>query len=186
MNTIDQAFQAVQREDFLPEEVRSHAHADRPFSIGYGQTNSQPSTVRAMLEWLEVEEGQSVLDVGSGSGWTTALLAKLVGKKGHVYAVELVPELAQFGQENCERVGITNAAFYEAEKEFGLRRFAPYDRILVSASANSLPDELLEQLHAPGRMVIPVGNSIYEVDKDEKGDIDIKEHYGFVFVPLVP
>ena len=183
---IDEAFKAVHREDFLPEEVRSHAHMDKPFPIGYGQTNSQPSTVRIMLEWLEPHEGQNVLDVGSGSGWTTALLSKLVGKSGEVYAVELIPELVELGRMNCENAGITNVGFFRAGKAFGLPGHAPYDRILVSASASTMPDDLLKQLKSPGRMVVPIKNSIYEVEKSETGDLEIFEHPGFIFVPLVP
>lgn len=185
MHTVEDAFHAVAREDFLPEEYRSHASSDRPFPIGYGQTNSQPSTVSAMLDWLEVEEGQKVLDVGSGSGWTTALLSKLVGKNGHVYAVEVIPELVEMGRMNCENVGVTNAEFYKAGQTFGLPRHAPYDRILVSASADDIPFELLDQLASPGKMVVPVGNSIFEIEKDKTGVTDIIEHYGYVFVPLI-
>ena len=84
MSTVQEAFQLVDRKLFLPEEERWRAHLDRPIPIGYGQTNSQPSTVRAMLEWLDAEEGDKILDVGSGSGWTTALLSRLVGKTGEV------------------------------------------------------------------------------------------------------
>lgn len=182
---VDDAFETVYRQDFLPEEVRSRAHEDRPLPIGYGQTNSQPSTVRQMLVWLDVEPGQRILDVGSGSGWTTALLSQLVGKDGTVHAVELVPELVQYGRENCERVGITNATFHEAGEALGLRQLAPFDRILVSASASSMPTDLFEQLAAPGKLVVPVGNSIYEIEKDTMGEITTTEHTGYVFVPLL-
>lgn len=181
---IQDAFEAVDRKDFLPEEYRSHADEDRPLPIGYGQTNSQPSTVRQMLEWLDVEPGQRILDVGSGSGWTTALLGKLVGKSGHIYAVELVPELVDFGRSNCEAAGIRNVEFHEVGETIGLPSHAPYDRILVSAGASRLPDELLEQLKSPGRLVIPVGETIYEIDKDEAGKLTKTEHHGYVFVPL--
>lgn len=186
MERVDRAFETIDRKDFLPEEVRAHAASDRPFPIGYGQTNSQPSTVRAMLEWLEVEPGQKVLDVGSGSGWTTALLSNLVDKTGEVYAVEAIPELVEYGRQNCEIVGVTNARFYQAGKTFGLLEHAPYDRILVSASAYEMPRELIDQLAVPGKMVIPVGDSIFEVEKDEAGTIEMVEHPGFIFVPLVP
>lgn len=182
---VDSAFELVHRQDFLPEDVRSRANEDRPLPIGYGQTNSQPSTVRQMLEWLDVKPGQSILDIGSGSGWTTALLSRLVGEKGAVHAVELIPELVEYGRENCERIAVTNATFHTAGKTFGLPDRAPYDRILVSASATHMPTDLFEQLAAPGKMVVPVGNSIFEVEKDMMGQIREIEHTGYVFVPLI-
>lgn len=114
MSKLDAAFAATPRGNFLPESERSQAGWDMALPIGYGQTNSQPLTVRLMLEWLEVQEGQKVLDVGSGSGWTTALLACLVGETGRVIAVEKVPELVEFGQENCRRIGVDNAEFHAA------------------------------------------------------------------------
>lgn len=182
---VDEALNAVDRRDFLPEEVQKHAHEDRPLSIGYGQTNSQPSTVRVMLEWLNVLPGQKVLDVGSGSGWTTALLSKLVGKTGYVHAVEIVPELVDYGRDNIDRAGVTNTAFHEATKDLGLPKYAPFNRILVSASTATLPSELVHQLTAPGKMVIPIGETIYEIEKDQSGAVTETHHYGFVFVPLI-
>ncbi len=185
MMTINEAFRLVPRSGFLPGNVSADADFDVPLPIGFGQTNSQPSTVGQMLEWLKVEPGQTVLDVGSGSGWTTALLSKLVGGEGRVYAVEIIPELVKFGRDNCARAGITNVRFYQASKVFGVPRHAPYDRILVSASASKFPTSLLDQLAAPGKLVAPVGNTIYEVAKDMKGSVETTEHPGYVFVPLI-
>ncbi len=88
MSRLDRAFQKIHREDFLPEKFQGHAEMDTPIPIGFGQTNSQPSTVYQMLKWLDARKGDRVLDVGSGSGWTTALLAAIVGQKGYVYGVE--------------------------------------------------------------------------------------------------
>lgn len=185
MVRVREAMRAVAREHFLPDNVKADAPADVPLPIGYGQTNSQPYTVRSMLEWLDVRAGQRVLDVGSGSGWTSALLAHLVGGNGTIYAVELVPELLAFGRDNCRRFGATNIEFYRAQKVFGLPKHAPYDRILVSASAAELPVSLVEQLAAGGRMVVPVGSSIWEIIKDRQGGVHRKRHYGFMFVPLI-
>lgn len=185
MKSVDDALHHVHRRDFLLEDVKERAELDAPLPIGYGQTNSQPYTVRLMLEWLEVEEGQKVLDIGSGSGWTSALLAHLVGDKGSVYAIETIPQLVEFGRKNCEKLGIKNVKFFEAGEELGLPKYAPYDRILVSASAGQFPEELLDQLAAPGKLVIPVGETIYEVEKDSSGNITTDEHPGYVFVPLV-
>jgi protein-L-isoaspartate(D-aspartate) O-methyltransferase len=158
---------------------------DSPLPIGFGQTNSQPTTVRMMLDWLEVKPGNKILDVGSGSGWTTALLGKLSGPKGRVYAVEIVPELVAFGRANCERIGVTNARFYQAKKRLGLPRYAPYQRILVSAAAREVPKELLEQLAPAGKMVIPVNYDVLEIEKRPDGQVDTIPHGGFAFVPLI-
>lgn len=185
MERVREAMQAVARENFLPSDVKPNAAADVPLPIGYGQTNSQPYTVRRMLEWLDVREGQRILDVGSGSGWTSALLAHLTGEHGTVYAVELVPELLAFGRDNCQRYGATNIEFCPAQASFGLPEYAPYDRILVSASAAELPAGLLDQLAIGGTMVVPIGSSIWEITKDRRGEVHRKKHPGFMFVPLI-
>jgi protein-L-isoaspartate(D-aspartate) O-methyltransferase len=155
-----------------------------PLPIGFGQTNSQPSTVRFMLERLEVQPGDKVMDVGSGSGWTSALLAQLVGDKGRVYAVEKIEELVKFGRENCQALDIKNVSFFQASSRFGLPGLAPFDRILVSASASELPQELCDQMKTGGKMVIPIGGSLLEIEKLESGEFSTYEHKGFAFVPL--
>lgn len=182
---LDQAFHAADRREFLPDEMRVMAYQDAPISIGFGQTNSQPYTVRSMLEWLDPQKGEKILDIGSGSGWTSALLAYLVGKNGVVYAVERIPELYSFGAENCRRLGINNVHFFQATVELGLPKYAPYDRILVSAAAQEIPSELIKQLKSGGRMVVPVLNSIFVVDKKPDQQIVANEHPGFTFVPLL-
>jgi protein-L-isoaspartate(D-aspartate) O-methyltransferase len=186
MKSVTEALQAVRRRDFLLKEVKERAELDAPLPIGYGQTNSQPYTVQVMLEWLEVDEGQKVLDIGSGSGWTSALLSYLVGDEGRVYAVEVVPELLEFGRDNCDKLGIENITFFQADKMIlGLPEHGPYDRILVSASAENMPEELFDQLASPGKMVVPVAETIYEISKDDSGVITKLAHPGFVFVPLI-
>ena len=183
---IKQAFENVNRADFVAARYCSQVDIDAPLPIGYSQTISQPTTVKMMLEWLDTKPGEKVLDVGSGSGWTTALLSDIVGSNGKVYAVERVPELKKFGEQNCQKVGLQNVKFYLAEKDIlGLPTYAPYDKILVSASADNLPQELVEQLKIGGKIVIPIGNSIFEISKKSAKDIETIEHYGFVFVPLI-
>ena len=183
--SIDEAMEAVRRTDFLPAETKELGGFDTPLPIGYGQTNSQPTTVRLMLEWLDPQPGDKILDVGSGSGWTTALLSCLAGPKGRVYAVEKVPELVDFGAENCRRFGVKNASFFAAGKTFGLEEHQPYDRILVSAAAGELPAELIKQLKIGGTMVIPVNHSIFVIHKTGNDSYEEEEHPGFVFVPLL-
>lgn len=183
---VGHAFRDVRRADFVLPKYLDEVEIDAPLPIGHGQTISQPTTVKMMLEWLKAKPGEKVLDVGSGSGWTTALLSKIIGVKGKVYAVERIPELKEFGQKNCIKAGMNNVKFYLADsKTFGLPKFAPYDRILVSASAEELPQELIEQLKIGGKLVIPVNDRILEITKKTKDDISIIEHYGFVFVPLI-
>ena len=182
---VDSAFKAVDRANFVREDTKPYAHFDTALSIGHGQTISQPFTVRLMLEWLDARPGQKVLDVGSGSGWSTALLSHIVGTKGKVYAVEKIPVLVEFGRQNCKRVGIKNAEFHEAGQTYGLPKHMPFDRILVSAAASQLPNELVEQLKIGGKMVIPIGYSIFEVTRMGEDDFEAKEHEGFIFVPLI-
>ena len=185
METIDSAFDAVPRKEFLPKQEKSYALMDIPLPIGFGQTNSQPTTVRLMLEWLDVKKGQKVLDVGSGSGWTSALLAYLVGAKGQVFAVERIRELVEFGRQNCQRNGIDNIEFVQSNNELGWPLNAPYNRILVSAATNELPIELMDQLSKSGRMVIPIGSEVHVIEKNEKGEVGRNIFTGFAFVPLI-
>lgn len=185
MDFIEKAFAKYPRQNFMPDSVKSQANWDMALPIGYGQTISQPTTVQMMLEWLEPEPGNKILDVGSGSGWTTALLSYLVGPKGKIYAVERIPELLEFGRNNCQNASIENAKFYLAGQEYGLPKFAPFDRILVSAAANKLPQTLLDQLKIDGKMVIPIQNDILEITKTSQKKFEIVKHSGFVFVPLV-
>lgn len=183
--TVDQAFSAISRREFMPPEVKELADFDHAAGIGYGQTISQPTTVKRMLNWLDVKPGQKVLDVGSGSGWTTALLAYLAGAKGRVHAVELVPELVKFGRDNFKSTGLSNAVFHQAGKQLGWPQAAPYDRILVSASATELPKALIDQLKPSGKLVIPINYDILEITKEPGGSTDIVTHPGYVFVPLI-
>ena len=185
VDRIDGAFRKVRRADFVIPELRGEADVDAPLPIGFGQTISQPTTVKFMLSWLDAMPGDQVLDVGSGSGWTTALLAYIVGPKGMVYAVERIPQLVKFGRDNCRRLGIENVFFFQAGRDYGLREHAPYARILVSASAQELPVELLSQLMITGKMVVPVQYDILEVTKTAEDEYRTRRHPGFEFVPLI-
>ena len=185
MDAVAAAFEAVSRSGFLPRTARAAAGEDRPIGIGYGQTNSQPRTVDAMLRLLDVEPGQRVLDVGAGSGWTTALLAHLVGPTGRVVGVELVPELTVWGERNLRRTAYDWAAIQQAVPGVvGVPGQAPFDRILVSAMARTLPPDLLDQLGDPGRMVVPV-DGVMTLLVRSGGSDRISEHGPYRFVPLV-
>lgn len=184
MSRIDEAFTLTDRKNFvLPQDI-DRSDEDTPLSIGYGQTISQPSTVRKMLEWLDAQPGDRVLDIGSGSGWTSALLSHIVGPTGKVFAVEVIPELVKMGEQNCQRFGIENVEFFQAGDQIGLPPYAPYDRILVSAAAREMHEELHDQLALNGKLVIPIQNTIFELTNTSNGWRQ-HTHPGFTFVPLV-
>lgn len=179
---------AVPRALFLPPELRSRAGVDSPLPIGVGQTNSQPSTVLDMLRLLDVREGQHVLDVGAGSGWTTALLAHLVGPSGSVVGVErqrslLAPARAALAGTVGREDG--RAEIREAlPGVLGAPADGPFDRILVSAAARHRPPALLEQLADGGVLVIPVRQRMLRIVR--RGDrLQETEHGAYLFVPLI-
>lgn len=184
---VDTAFTAVDRAEFLRPHDRAAADLDEPLSIGLGQTNSQPRTVRNMLRLLEVAEGQRVLDVGAGSGWTTALLANLVGPSGSVLGVELEPDLAVWGAENLSRQHAPWATIRAADPDvLGAPAELPFDRILVSAAARKLPVGLVDQLTDDGILVVPINATMTRVRRigPAAADADITTHGSYSFVPL--
>lgn len=181
---IISAFRAIDRVDFVPEESKSVAHDDTPVHIGYQQTISQPTTVAFMLELLGVQQGERILDIGSGSGWTTALLAHMTGEHGEVTGLERVEELVAFGQNNLAQYALNNAHIERAGTVLGKPKEAPYDRILVSAAARAFPNELLSQVKEGGVIVLPVRNAIWRVVRIEHQPV-IEKFDGFVFVPLI-
>lgn len=184
---VARAMLACPRAGFLRRHERRRAGEDVPLPIGHGQTSSQPSTVARMLRELDVPRGAHVLDVGSGSGWTTALLAHLVGPEGDVVGVELEPELAAWGGSNVEATGQPWARVVEARPGvLGVPEGAPYDRVLVSAEARELPAALVEQLAVGGRMVVPVRGEMLTVDRTgpAPADVTVRRHGAYRFVPL--
>jgi protein-L-isoaspartate(D-aspartate) O-methyltransferase len=185
---IIEAFSKVKRVDFVPEELRSAASANIPLPIGQGQTISQPLTVAFMLEKLDPHPGQKILDVGSGSAWTTALLGNIVGKKGKVIGIERIQSLCDFGKNNISKYHLIEGGRVKIVCADGTKGFineAPYDRILVSAEAREIPKDLKKQLKIGGKMVIPVKNSILLIEKISDKDFREVEFSGFAFVPLV-
>ena len=187
---IIEAFRKIKREDFLPKDIKEDASLNVPLLISHGQTISQPLTVAFMLELLQPKKGDKVLDVGSGSGWQTALLAELVGEKGKIYAIERIPDLMRFGEKNVSKYGFKNVEFICGDGTKGYKKGSPYDKIIVAAAAEiGIPDILLQQLKVGGRLVIPVGKyeqAMVMVDKVGKNDYQEKRFPGFQFVPLVP
>ncbi|MBC7073909.1 protein-L-isoaspartate O-methyltransferase [Candidatus Parcubacteria bacterium] len=185
---IIEAFQKIKREDFLPPEIKHLAQLNEALPIGFGQTISQPLVVAFLLELLQPKRGEKILDIGSGSGWTTALLSFLVGETGRVIGIEILPELFEFGKKNVQKYnflekGIAKMILGDGTK--GFEKEAPFDKILVSAEAKKLYCAWKEQLKIKGRIVVPIGNSIWLFEKQSETEFSSKEYPGFVFVPLV-
>lgn len=181
---VESAFRAVDRARFVPEESRGLAYLDTALPIGEGQTISQPTVVAYCLEWLSAEPGNCVLDVGSGSGYTTALLAHMVGLEGGVLGLERIPALVKMGAENLAGFHFPHARIERAGEKLGRPEEGPYDRILVSTAAEEIPQTFKEQLRNGGRLVIAVRSAICVVDR-RGNDFNTVCHEGFVFVPLI-
>lgn len=184
-SALAHALRAVPRSSFLPADGQDQAGVDAPIGIGAGQTNSQPRTVVNMLTLLDVRPGQRVLDVGTGSGWTTALIAELVGPTGRVLGVERIPELTTFGARNVAALRLDWAEIRQAiPGVLGLPDAGPYDRILVSAEAARVPSQLTDQLAPSGAMVVPVRGRMLRLTKGRRGLK--RETFGhYRFVPLI-
>ena len=174
------------------------AYEDHALPIGFGQTISQPLTVAMMLEWLQPKPGQKILDIGCGSGWTTALLSSIVGKKGKVIGIERIPELVDFARNNMKKCFMKIAStslpaealakagtVVQEDGSKGYAKEAPYDRILASAAGKDIPTEWKEQLKVGGRIVAPVKESVSVIDKLSSDKYQTIEHWGFAFVPLI-
>lgn len=178
---IISAFRKVKREGFVLEKYRDYAYVDEPLPILSSQTISQPYTVAMMTESLQPKSGQKILEIGTGSGYQAAILAEIVGSKGKIVTVERKKELADFAGQNLS--DYKNVIVIEDDGTLGCEKYAPYDRIIVTASSPDIPKPLIEQLKTGGMMVIPVGNEMFVIRK--KGRIE-KTFIGYYsFVPLI-
>ncbi|MFN2546659.1 MAG: protein-L-isoaspartate(D-aspartate) O-methyltransferase [Myxococcales bacterium] len=153
------AFARVPRRFFVPEEAQGESEADRPLDIGHGQTISQPFIVAAMTEALQLQGRERVLEVGTGSGYQTAILAELLPLSTTIRTAEIVPELSWRAQRVLRELGYDNVEFRIGDGALGWPEAAPYEAILVAAAPAVVPPALLEQLAPGGRLVIPVGPS---------------------------
>lgn len=189
--SVIEAFEKVDRKDFVPEELKDKAYLNAPLPIGYGQTISQPLTVAFMLELLQPEAGNKILEIGSGSGWQTALLAHVVSSgdsEGKVFSVELIPELMAFGRKNVSKYNFYKRGIVEFHSFNAVNGFpekAPFDRIISAASGGEIPPAWKEQLKIGGRLVAPVGGSIVLLTKKSETEFNAEEYPGFAFVPLI-
>ena len=182
---VIKAIEIVPRENFVPNEYKHKAYVDKPMPIGYGQTISQPSIVAIMLQELETRKTDLVLEIGTGSGYQTALLSNLVSK---VITLERIPELAESARNRLEASGYTNVQVIVTNDQVGWAQDAPYDAIVVSAGVPKLPHSLICQLSHRGRLIIPVGSmetqDLMKVSRtDQHFSVDALCHCRFV--PLI-
>ncbi len=180
------AFLEVPREEFVPPQMRIYAYEDAPLSIGFGQTISQPYMCALMTELLHPRPEDKVLEIGTGSGYQSAILSRLVKE---VYTIERIPELADRAKRVLKKLGYNNVRVKVGDGTLGWPEFAPYDKIIVTAGAPKIPEELLKQLKKGGRMVIPVGTRHSQVlkviSKFPDGRIIEEEDTRCIFVPLI-
>lgn len=180
------AFRKIKREYFISKRLVKSAYDDVPLPLIKGQTISQPTTIMIMLQALDLQKGDKVLEIGTGSGYNAALIAEVV-KPSMVYTTEVVGELVEFAKKNLRKSGINNVRIFHADGSKGLWEYAPFDKIIVTAGAPETPKQLLEQLKDNGVLVAPVG-PLYQQEmlriKKKGKKLDIKNLGSFVFVPL--
>jgi len=184
---VEHAIRQNPRHYFLPESSKNRAYENSPIPVMKNQTISQPSVVSRMTEWLDLKEGQKVLEIGSGSGWQCAILAKMVGK-GKIFTIERHDSLANFAKKNLENLGIKNAKIIHGDGRLGLPEESPFDRIMITAACKEIPKTLMNQLAMDGLLIAPVGEDIQSlilIRKTPKGFVEIKNQKGYVFVPLL-
>jgi len=187
---VIEAMKKVPREEFVLEAYRESAYLDEPLPIGYGQTISAPHMVALMTELLQPKRGDKVLEIGTGSGYQAAVLAEIVKPEGHVWSVERIAELAEFAKNNLRKTGYDKyVTVIVGDGSKGYEEQAPYDKIIVTAAAPTIPEPLLTQLKPGGRLLIPVGDLYMQilkiVDKDFEGRIKVRDNVPCVFVPLI-
>lgn len=182
-DAIQKFFLSLDRRLFVDGELKEYAQQDRALPIGFGQTISQPSLVAQMTEFLDLDNNCSVLEIGTGSGYQTAFLAEFGGQ---VFSVERIAELSHQAQTRLQALGYTNIRFKIGDGSLGWIEFAPYDRIIVTAGAGKVPDDLLEQLKPNGKLLIPIGEPGFQdlllLSKDQAGNFSMQSLGGVTFV----
>jgi len=179
------AFDVVSRHLFVPEAVRHRAYEDVPLPIGFAQTASQPSLQALYMHVLELQPTDRVLEVGTGSGYQTAVLAQLAQ---HIYSIERITELSARARTVLDDLRITNVALLVGDGSVGWSRYAPFDAILVAAASPGRPDALIEQLSPGGRLLVPVGDRTEQqltLFRNGGGEVETEEVTACSFVPLV-
>jgi protein-L-isoaspartate(D-aspartate) O-methyltransferase len=184
---VMEAMRAVPRDKFVPDELKARAFDNGPLPIGHQQTISQPYIVALMSDLLNPDENDVILEIGTGSGYQTAILSCLVKQ---VYSMEFIKELCESASTRLKQLGYHNVKTCTGNGHKGWPEHAPYDGIIVTAAATHIPPALVEQLKPGGRLVIPVGMSGFHqelmlVEKDQGGETQVKSVLGVAFVPLV-
>lgn len=182
------AFNAIDRADFVPEELKRNAYINAPLSIGHQQTVSQPQTVAFMLELLQPKPGHKILDIGSGSGWQTALLAHVVGPKGKIFGLELIPELYEQSIVNITKYDYIKKGvvkLYNQSAVEGLPKQAPFNNIISAAEVTTVPRAWKDQVKTGGHIVVPQNNNLILLTKKASNNFEEEEFPGFAFVPFV-
>lgn len=208
---VIEAFKAIDRKDFMPEEIKEQAYLNEALPIGNRQTISQPLVVAFMLELLAIKPGEKILEVGTGSGWQTAIMAEIFSrhqvispenaslqgetmvlntenKPTPIISIERILDLHNFAKINIAKYNFLGKGMVKlclGDGSAGYAEGAPYDKIIAGASAEVLPESWKEQLKIGGRIVAPVGEKIVVLDKVSKDEMEKKEYFGFSFVPLV-
>jgi len=186
-DNVESAFRNIPRHEFVPKSELDRAYYNEPLSIMKNQTISQPGVVTRMTEWLDVKDGQKILEIGTGSAWQTAILSYLVGT-GTVYSMERHSKLVKFARNNLEKLGIDNVHIILDDGTLGYPDASPYDRIIITAACTEIPLPLLEQLGENGLILAPVGDlsqSLVLLKKTSEGIIEIKNQPNYIFVPLL-
>lgn len=183
---VRNALWKVPREQFVPDRQKRHAYENRPLPIGYAQTISQPLIVAIMTEMLQIEPGDRVFELGTGSGYQAAVLDALGAE---VYSVEIVPELGERARRTLDRTGHPNVQTRIGDGYFGWEDVAPFDAIIVTAASDHIPPPLIRQIKPGGRMLIPVGSryvtqKLVLVSRDTDGVITTRELIPVTFVPV--
>ncbi len=186
-DNVESAFRNIPRHEFVPISELDRAYDNEPLSIMKDQTISQPGVVSRMTEWLDVKDGQKILEIGTGSAWQTAILSYLIGT-GTIYSVEIHSELVKFAKENLEKFKLGHAHVILGDGSLGYPQASPYDRIIITAACTEIPLPLLEQLGDNGLIIAPVGDSsqsLVLLKKTSEGIIEIKNQSNYIFVPLL-
>ncbi len=186
-SNVESAFRNIPRHEFVPKSELDRAYYNEPLSIMKDQTISQPGVVSRMTEWLDIKDGQKILEIGTGSAWQTAILSYLVGT-GTVYSIERHSELVKFARENLEKFKLDNAHVILGDGSLGYPQESPYDRIIITAACKEIPLPLLEQLDENGLIIAPVGDSsqsLVLLKKTSEGIVEIKNQPNYIFVPLL-
>jgi protein-L-isoaspartate(D-aspartate) O-methyltransferase len=181
-----EVMEKIPRHLFVDEHLRDRAYADYPLPIGEGQTISQPYVVALMTEALRLKSTDRVLEIGTGSGYQAAVLAEIVKD---VYTIEIRKSLAESAGKRLKDLGYNKVRVKHTDGYFGWEEFAPFDAIIITASSNHIPPPLIKQLKEGGKLIIPLGSTVYyqmlTLVTKKKGDLDVEQMGGVAFVPMI-